>query len=101
MQGRGRPGRRWRLVGPGRGRRVAVRLGRGVGDGGVAGGEEDTGARTGETAEGTAAWEADALATASLWLPSTTASVIATPAAARTPPATTAPARKLTSSMRA
>ena len=78
-----------------------MRLGRGVGDGGVAGGEEDTGARTGETAEGTAAWEADALATASLWLPSTTASVIVTPAAARTPPAKTAPARKLTSSMRA
>ena len=77
-----------------------MRLGRGVGDGGVGDGEEDAGAGTGETAEGTAAWEADALATASLWPPSTTASVIATPAAARTPPATTAPARKLTSSMR-
>jgi hypothetical protein len=74
-----------------------------VADGGVAGGEEDTGTRTGGTAEGTAAREADALATASLWPPSTTASVIviATPAAVRTPPATTAPARKLTSSMRA
>jgi hypothetical protein len=72
-----------------------------VADGGVADGEEDTGARTGATAEGTAAREADALATASLWPPSTTASVIATPAAVRTPPATAAPERKLTSSMRA
>jgi hypothetical protein len=88
--------------------RVAVRLARGADDGGVAGGEvaggeEDTGAGTEGTAEGTAAREADALATAPLWPPSTTASVIATPAAVRTPPATTAPApaRKLTSSMRA
>jgi len=71
---------------------LVVRLARGVADG-----EEDTGARVG----GAAAREADALATASLWPPSTTASVIATPAAVRTPPATTAPARKLTSSMRA
>ena len=78
-----------------------MRLARGVADGEVAGGGEDTGAGTGGTAEGTAAREADALATASLWLPSTTASVIATPAAATTPPAMTAPARKLTSSMRA
>jgi len=80
---------------------LVVRPGRGVADGGVAGGAEDTGARTGGTAEGTAAREADALATASLWPPSTTASVIATPAVVSTPPATTAPARKLTSSMRA
>lgn len=69
-------------------------------DGGVVG-EEGTGARTGGTAEGTAAREAGALATASLWPPITTASVIAAPAAVRTPPATTAPERKLTSSMRA
>jgi hypothetical protein len=72
-----------------------------VADGGVADGEEDTGARTGGTAAGTAGRETGALATASLWPPSTTASVIATPAAVRTPPATTAPERKLTSSMRA
>jgi hypothetical protein len=68
---------------------------------GVAGGEEETGARTEGTAEGTAEREAGALATASLWPPSTTASVIATPAAVSTPPAMTAPERKLTSSMRA
>jgi hypothetical protein len=80
---------------------VVARLARGVADGRMAGGEEDTGTRTGGTAEGTAGREACALATASLWPPSTTASVIATPAAIRTPPATTAPERKLTSSMRA
>jgi hypothetical protein len=73
-----------------------VRLGRGVGDG-----TEETGATGGGASEGTAGREAGALATASLWPPSTTASVIATPAAVRTPPATTAPERKLTSSMRA
>jgi hypothetical protein len=72
-----------------------------VADGGAPGGGEDTGARTEGTAEGTAAREADPLATASLWPPSTTASVIAAPAAVSTPPATTAPERKLTSSMRA
>jgi hypothetical protein len=72
-----------------------------VADGGVAGGGEDAGARTGGTAAGTAGREAGALATASLWPPSTTAIVIATPAAVRTPPVTTAPDRKLTSSMRA
>jgi hypothetical protein len=72
-----------------------------VADGGVAGGEEDTGARTRGTAEGIAGWEAGALATAALWPPSTTASVIAAPAAVSTPPATAAPERKLTSSMRA
>jgi hypothetical protein len=72
-----------------------------VADGGVAGGEEDTGARTGRTTEGIAGWEAGALATATLWPPSTTASVIAAPAAVSTPPATAAPERKLTSSMRA
>jgi hypothetical protein len=72
-----------------------VRLGRKVGDG-----TEETGA-TGEGASEGAATRAGALATASLWPPRTTASVIATPAAVRTPPATTAPERKLTSSMRA
>jgi len=70
-------------------------------DGTVAGGEEDTGARTGGTTEGIATREAGALATASLRPPSTTASVIATPAAVSTPPATAAPERKLTSSIRA
>jgi len=55
----------------------------------------------GGATEGTAAREAGALAAASLWPPSTTASVIATPAAVSTPPATAAPERKLTSSMRA
>jgi hypothetical protein len=69
--------------------------------GGVADGEEDTGARTGGTTEEIAGREADALATASLRPPSTTASVIATAAAVSTPPATAAPERKLTSSMRA
>ena len=73
-----------------------MRLGRGVGDG-----AEETGATGAGASEGAAAREADALATASLWPPSTTASVIAAPAAVRTPPATTAPTRKLTSSMRA
>jgi hypothetical protein len=72
-----------------------------VADDVAAGGGEDTGARTEGTAEGTAAREADALATASPWPPSTTASVIAAPAAASTLPVTTAPERKLTSSMRA
>jgi hypothetical protein len=70
-------------------------------DGGVAGGEGDTGARTGGITEGVAGRETGALATASLWPPSTTASAIATPAAVSTPPATAAPERKLTSSMRA
>jgi hypothetical protein len=70
-----------------------------VADRGVADGEEDTGARTWGTAEGAAGREAGALATASPWPPRTTASVIATPAAVRTPPATTAPERKLTSSI--
>ena len=70
-------------------------------DGGVADGEEDTGAGTGGTTEGIAGRGAGALAAASLWPPSTTASVIATPAAVSTPPATAAPERKLTSSMRA
>jgi hypothetical protein len=72
-----------------------------VADGGIAAGEEDTGARTEGTAGGTAEREAGALATASLWPPSATASVIAAPATVSTPPATTAPERKLTSSMRA
>jgi len=63
--------------------------------------EEETGAGNEGATEGTATTGAGALATASLWPPSTTASVIATPAVVRTPPATTAPARKLTSSMRA
>jgi hypothetical protein len=73
-----------------------VRLARGVDDG-----EEDTGGRVAGTAEGAAGREAGALATASPWPPSTTASVIATPAAVSTPPATAAPERKLTSSIRA
>ena len=73
-----------------------VRLGRGVGDD-----EDETGAGDGGATEGTATREAGALATASLWPPSTTASVIATPAAVRTPPTTAAPERKLISSMRA
>ena len=75
-----------------------VRLGRGVGDGED---EEETGAGDGGATEGTATREAGALATASLWPPSTTTSVIATAATVRTPPATAAPERKLTSSMRA
>ncbi len=62
---------------------------------------DGAGAGDGGATEGTATREADALATASLWPPSTTASVIATPAAVRTPPATAAPERKLISSMRA
>jgi hypothetical protein len=73
-----------------------VRLGRGVGDG-----EEETGAGDGGATEGAAARETWALATASLWPPSTTASVIATPATVSTPPATAAAERKRTSSMRA
>jgi hypothetical protein len=79
--------------------RSVVRLGRGVGDGEDE--DEETSAGDGGAAEGTATREADALAAASLWPPSTTASVIATPAAVSTPPATAAPERKLTSSMRA
>jgi len=67
----------------------------------VGDGAEETGATGGGASEAATAREADALATASLWPPSTTANVIATPATVRTPPATTAPARKLTSSMRA
>ena len=67
----------------------------------MAGGEEEAGTGDGDATEGAAAGEAGALATASLWPPSTTASVIATPAAVSTPPATAAPERKLTSSMRA
>jgi hypothetical protein len=45
--------------------------------------------------------ELDTLVAAVLWPPSATASVIAIPAATRTPPATAAPDRKLISSMRA
>jgi hypothetical protein len=43
----------------------------------------------------------DALVAVALWPPSATASVIATPAAPRIPATTTAPDRKLISSMRA
>jgi hypothetical protein len=75
-----------------------VRLGRGVGDGED---EEETGTGAGGATEGTATREADALATALLWPLSTTTSVIVTAATVRTPPATAAPERKLTSSMRA
>ena len=73
-----------------------VRLGRGVGED-----EEETGAGDGGATDGTATRETGALATASLWPPSTTTSVIATAATVRTPPTTAAPERKLTSSMRA
>jgi hypothetical protein len=66
----------------------------------VADSEEETGAGDGDDTEGTAAREGGALATASPWPPSTTASVIAAPATVSTPPATAAPERKLTSSMR-
>jgi len=75
--------------------RVVARLGRGVGDGTEATGATDRGASEG------AATRAGAMAAASRWPLGTTASVIATPAAVRMPPATTAPERKLTSSMRA
>jgi hypothetical protein len=66
-------------------------------------GEEETGAGDGDGGGSAteAAREGGELATASPWPPSTTASVIATPATESTPPATTAPERKLTSSIRA
>jgi hypothetical protein len=66
----------------------------------VACAEEEAGASGGDAAEGTAAGEPGALATASPGPPSPTASVIATPVAASTPPAAAAPDRKLTSSIR-
>jgi hypothetical protein len=76
----------------------------------VARGEEEAGtgdedaaeaAAAGEAGALTAAGEAGALTAASPWPPSTTVSATATPAAARTTPATATPDRKLTSSIRA
>ncbi len=67
-----------------------------VADGGTAGRAGDGGGVERAMAAGL-----DALVAAALWPPSATASVIATPATARTPATTTAPDRKLTSSMRA
>jgi hypothetical protein len=80
-----------------------VSLGRGVARGDEDAGDEDAaddGAAE-AAAEAGEAGAAGALAAASPWPPSTTVSAIATPAAARTPPATAAPDRKLTSSIRA
>ena len=77
---------------------TVVSLGRGV-----ARGEEGEEAGTGDddAAEAAAAGEAGALAAASPWPPSTTVSVTATPATARTPPAAATPDQKRTSSIRA
>jgi hypothetical protein len=80
---------------------TVVSLGRGVARGEE--GEEGEEAGTGDedAAEAAAAGEAGTLAAASPWPPSTTVSATATPATARTPPATATPDRKLTSSIRA
>jgi len=67
-----------------------------VADGRAAGSTGDGGGVKRATVAGV-----DTLVAAALWPPRATASVIASPAATRTPPATAAPDRKLISSMRA
>jgi hypothetical protein len=71
------------------------------GEEGAGAGEDGAGTGDGVAAKGAATREAGALATAPPGPPGTTASVITTPAAMSTAPATAAPDRKLTSSIRA
>ena len=82
---------------------IVVRLGRGVAraEEGADAGEDGTGTDDGAAAKGAATREAGAPGTAPPGPPGTTASVITTPAAMSTAPATAAPDRKLTSSIRA